>query len=107
MGIKYRTVLAQRGGRTLSWPAMGPSEEIDYRIDWSLLLVAAQDERIASVAWTKPDGITADTESNGPTQTTIWLTGGVLGGNYTFTCRIRTNWGRTFDQSVAIKVIQP
>lgn len=86
---------------------MGPNEQIDYRIDWGPVLVAHQDESITSVVWTKPDGITADTESNGPTQTTLWLTGGTLGKTYHFSCRILTNWGRTHDQSVSIKIIQP
>lgn len=86
---------------------MGPAEEIDYRIDWSRVLQSEQDESITSVVWTAPPGITADNQSNGPTQTTIWLTGGTIGQTYVIQCRIATDWGRTFDQSVSIKIVQP
>ncbi len=105
MTLKSRTVLAQRELRTLSWPNKGAHEVLDFGIDWSRRFEDRQEEVITTVVWSVPAGITKDSDWQDASRTVVWLSGGEVGKTYELTCRIRTNWGRTFDQTVSVKVI--
>jgi hypothetical protein len=87
---------------SLKWPAKDPDEVLDYRVDWTKRLGR---DTIETSEWPDaPDGITIVTQTNTTKSTTIWLSGGTLGQNYTFTNRITTAGGRTMDQSVTLPI---
>lgn len=86
----------------LNWPEKDPDEVLDYVIDWSARLAG---DTITGSTWIVPvEGITKDSDTNSPTTTTIWLSGGSVGQAYTFTNRVTTLGGRTMDQSARIKI---
>jgi len=78
-----------------------PDAVLDYQFDWSEWLGS---DTISTSTWTVPSGITKDSQSNTTTTTTIWLSGGTAGGEYTVTNQIVTAGGRTEDRSFTIKV---
>jgi len=102
----------------LKWVFKDPDEVEDFVVDWTARLVPS--DTIASSQWIGPDpvGINVLTDSftnngsyfNGTTiisnrfYTTIWLSGGTIGVKYSFTNRIMTTGGRTYDQTVSTKV---
>lgn len=86
----------------LRWSAKkDPDEVLDFVIDWTDRLGS---DTIATSAWTVPSGITEDSDSETTTKTTIWLSGGTAGTEYTLQNRITTADGRTHDQSVILRV---
>ena len=85
----------------LEWDFKDPDEVLDYRVDWSARL---DGDTIASSTWEVLAGLTKDSDTSGADDTTIWLSGGTLGDNYTLVNRVTTAGGRTFDQSVKLKV---
>lgn len=85
----------------LSWPNKDAQEELDYQVDFTSLLAG---DTIATVTWTVPAGLTLESQSNTPTVATVWLSGGSDGISYTVVCTITTAGGRTFEQSVKIKI---
>lgn len=87
-----------------------PDASLDYSIDWTAWL---QDgETITSSDWTiTPTGVgalTEDSSANSTTDTTIWVSGGVLGASYTVTNHIETSHspGRVDDRSFVITIAQ-
>lgn len=102
----------------LKWSGSKDPDEIeDFVVDWTARL--APGDTIASSSWPNPpSGITINSTMftnngslwNGTTTllnryyTTIWLSSGVLGATYLFTNRIMTTGGRTYDQSIKLKV---
>jgi hypothetical protein len=85
----------------LTWPYKDPDEVLDYEIDWSARLVT---DTISTSTWTVPTGITEESDSNTTKTTTVWLSGGTIGEGYEILNRIVTAGGRTFDQTVKIKI---
>ena len=96
----------------LKWPNKDPDEIEDFVCDWTARLQPG--DAIASSLWIVPVGITMDDEffQNNVTigglpnryGTTIWLSGGTLGQKYTFVNRIATTGGRSYDQSIVLKI---
>lgn len=80
-----------------------PNEVVDYDLSWSDQMTADTDT-IASSTWTVPSGITKDSASSTTTRTKVWLSGGTTGSTYTLLNRVVTAGGRTFDQSVKLKM---
>jgi hypothetical protein len=80
-----------------------PNEVVDYDLSWADQMTADSDT-ITSSTWTVPAGITKDSSSNTTTRTKVWLSGGTTGETYTLLNRIVTTGGRTFDQSVKLKM---
>jgi hypothetical protein len=79
-----------------------PDAVLDYSVDWSKWLAGDQ---IQNSGWSVSDAaIEATDDSNTPTRTTVWLSGGVAGQAYTVTNRITTSGGRTDDRSFVIQV---
>jgi len=81
-----------------------PDAVLDYRIDWSEWLAAA--EVIDTSTVTVPAGITLDSDSSDDTTATAWLSGGTAGETYTVTSRIVTDQGRTDDRSITIRILE-
>lgn len=80
-----------------------PNDVVDYTIDWSRYLSRIGDTILVS-AWIVPLGIVMQTETNNPTSTTIWLSGGTTGSLYELTNRINTVGGRQLDKTITIRV---
>lgn len=84
-----------------------PSDELDYKVDWSEWLAGSSPvDTIATSTWTVDAGITKDSDSNTTTDATIWLSGGTAGRTYHVTNRIVTAGGRTAERSIYIAVLQ-
>lgn len=79
-----------------------PKAVLDYSVDWSKWLAGDQ---VATSDWSVSDpALEAAGDSNGPTRTTVWLSGGTAGQSYTVTNQITTSGGRTDERSFTIQV---
>jgi hypothetical protein len=78
-----------------------PAAVLDYNEDWSDWLGT---DTIATSTWSVPTGITMGAYSHTTTVSTVWLSGGTAGTNYTVRNTITTVGGRTDVRSVIIKV---
>jgi len=86
----------------LSFPASkDPDDVADYQVDWAAFLGT---DTITTSTWIVPDGLTKNSDGKSSTATTIWLSGGTGGALYLLVNRIVTAGGRTYDQSVKLKV---
>lgn len=85
-----------------------PQAIIDYSIDWSDWLAAGDSLMTGSPAdgsqWIVPSDLTNEQDSNDSDSTTIWLSGGINGQNYTVTNRVTSTAGRMEDRSIQIMV---
>jgi hypothetical protein len=81
-----------------------PSAVLDYTVDWAAWL--ATSETISASTWVVAAGITQTTPAPSftTTTTTIWLTGGTVGTEYTITNHVTTNQGRQDDRSFTVVV---
>lgn len=84
-----------------------PDAKLDYALDWGAKWLPAGDT-ITAATWTVPEGLTQETNpapsiTDGKI-TTVWLSGGTAGQDYTVTCRVTTAQGRTDDRSLNIEV---
>ena len=82
-----------------------PDAVLDYGFDWEEEGFLQTGETIADSDWTIPDGLD---ESSGTdfdnTLTTVWLSGGTDGEDYTVSNHITTSAGREDIRSHVIKV---
>ena len=84
------------------WPAKDPDEVADY--SWTPTLDAG--DTIASHTVTKDSGdVVKDSDAHTDTKVTVWLSGGTVGIS-TFTLRITTTGGRTFETAAQIAVAE-
>lgn len=81
--------------------AKDPDAILDFSVDWSRWLAG---DEIAASEWIVASGLTKTSETNSPTKTTVWLSGGDAGQSYSVTNRITTTGGRTEDRSFTIRV---
>ena len=91
---------------TISAFTKDPQAELSYSLDWSDWLDA---DTILTSAWavTGPDVLLVEeSDSNSTTATTVVLSGGTVGKNYTATNTITTAAGWTDERSIAILVRQ-
>jgi len=78
-----------------------PDAVLDYPMNWADWL---DGDTISTSTWTVPDGITKDSDSKTTSATTIWLSGGTAGLDYTLINHIVTAAGREDDRTIIIKV---
>jgi hypothetical protein len=78
-----------------------PSAKIDTGWDWSAWLGT---DTITASSWTVPTGLTSVDESNTTTTTTIWLTGGTHGQDYSLVNQITTAGGRIDQRTIKVQV---
>jgi len=83
-------------------PPKDPDDVLDYSRPWGKWL--ATGETITTSSWIVPTGITKGSDTYDDTSATIWLSGGVAGGDYLITNRITTSAGRTVDRTFRIQV---
>lgn len=88
----------------LRWPAVKDPDEIkDYVLDWSMLL--GSDELVTST-WSVEEGtgLVINSHTKDEKTATVWLSGGTIGVDYELLNRVTTLGGRSYDQSVRLKV---
>lgn len=86
------------------------AEVKDYQIDWSKkLLVNGVDtgDAVSTSSWVVESGITKDSDTKATKTTTVWLSGGTAGVEYTLTNRVVTTGGRTYEQSFVVTITSP
>lgn len=89
----------------LSWPSKDPNEVLDYQVNWGSRLETG--ETIVTSEFSVVDG---DVEIQTPTpdpvgaKCTVWLTGGTDGTTAEVLNRITTSVGRTYDQTVKLRI---
>lgn len=78
-----------------------PQAVLDYSLDWSLWL--SDLEAITVAAWSVPAGLTKDSETLDSAIATVWVSGGTAGVDYTITCTVTTDQGRTDQRSLLLR----
>ncbi|MDB5531622.1 MAG: hypothetical protein JWR51_4725 [Devosia sp.] len=87
----------------LSWASKDPDELLDYSLNWSQALSG---DTIVTSDWAISDSALVENHStNTSTATVIWLEDGALNQSYTVTNTIETAGGRTYQQSVNIRIL--
>jgi hypothetical protein len=87
----------------LTWPTKDPDEVLDYNVNWTDRLEVG--ETIVASFFSVAEGdvvIDDDDELNGVC--TVWLSGGTAGTVAIILNRIETSEGRTYDQSVKLRI---
>lgn len=96
----------------LTWPMKDPDEILDYQLDWAdaesprLDLTTQPHETLTSSTYTVVEGdVVIDSHAFAPTGlTTVWLSGGTDGTLCEILNRVETSGGRTYDQSVRLRI---
>jgi hypothetical protein len=87
----------------ISWPTKDPNEVLDYQVNWTNRLETG--ETISTSTFTVAEGtVVIDSSSAASPTTTVWLSGGTEGEACTILNRITTSAGRTYDQSVRLRI---
>jgi hypothetical protein len=84
-------------------PPKDPDETLDYGWDWGEEYLPQGDEVTAS-SWDVPAGLTKESDSFTAETTTVWLSGGTEGEEYTVTNSVTTKHGRQADRSFTVKI---
>jgi len=86
------------------WPTKRPSEELDYTLDWDMVIGSSS---ILSSSWILPDttSLISTNEYFDSNETTIWLYGGDPSESpYLITNIIVTNLDQTYSQDVYLPI---
>lgn len=86
-------------------PSKDPQAKLPFAVDWTQWL-AKEDDTIASVDWTVPDGITqaSPPPSHDSGKAVIWLSGGENGESYDLVCQVTTTGGRIDERTLQVWV---
>lgn len=86
-----------------TWPSKDPNEVLDYQVDWTDRLETG--ETITTSTFTVASGdVVIDDEDLATPITTVWLSAGTEGTACVILNRVVTNAGRTYDQSVKLRI---
>lgn len=92
----------------LTWPVKDPNEVLDYELDWADAdnprLVTG--ETLVTSTWSVVEGTVAIDSSSFAVSglSTVWLSGGADGEACILLNRVTTSAGRTYDQSLKLRV---
>lgn len=86
------------------WETKDPSDVLDFSLDWTDLLDTNDTVSATPAVWTLPSGITKDSQSQTSTVTTLWISGGTSGTDYTVACQIVTTGSRTLNREAVLPV---
>lgn len=88
----------------LTWSSKDPDELLDYSLNWSQALAG---DTISTSDWaiSGDGGLVENHATKSSSATVIWLEDGGLNQTYTVTNTIGTAGGRTFQQSVNIRIL--
>lgn len=96
----------------IAYDVKDPSAVLDYEIDWAPFLVPGDAIAASTFVPTLPDGtldttITVANVTFAPTNTTVWLSGGMVGDpTHMIINHIITTQGRQDDQTLYIDICQ-
>ena len=76
-----------------------PQAILDYTVNWETWL---DGDTISASSWTVPTGLTEDSDSNGDSTATVWLSSGTVGKTYEIVNHITTAGGREEDKTLVI-----
>lgn len=79
-----------------------PGDDTDFTLNWDDVLPVG--DTISASTWVVPTGLTQGVDSFATRTTTVWLSGGTAGMNYTLVNTVVTAAGRTFQRDVLLKV---
>ncbi len=86
-----------------TWPPKDPDEVLDYQVDWSARLDTG--EVITTSVFSIVAGtVTIDSQSFNGALSTVWLSGGTEGETNVLSCEIETDEGRTYNESVRLRI---
>lgn len=81
-----------------------PTEQFDETINWTTRGIGG--DTIGTSSWSvSPADLTLYDETNTPSTTTVWLSGGTVGQYYAVTNTIVTSGGRTFQETFVCNVV--
>jgi len=87
------------------WPVKqfekDPNSTLDYHINWGTWLAG---DTISTSTWAVPTGLVKVSDSKTSTLTTIWLSGGTVGGGYSVVNAITSAAGRKEDATLLFTV---
>lgn len=88
-----------------TWPPKDPNEVLDYTVDWATNRLQAG-ETISTSNFSIVSGDVAINSQPAPANgiCKVWLTGGTAGTVSVILNRITTSLGRTYDQSVKLRI---
>ena len=86
-----------------SWTNKKVGETLDYSLDWKYRLPA--NDTINSSSWSVTANLTISANTFSSKRTTVWLSGGTANNYANVTNTIVTTQGRTFIESVVLKII--
>lgn len=81
-----------------------PDAVLDYSIEWRSWLPTG--DSISSASWTVPSPLVLVAESLSGSRATVWVSGGVVGGDHRITCHVVTAEGREDDRSIRLVVAE-
>lgn len=86
-----------------SWPQKDPNEVLDYRVDWTARLESGETLTVSNV-FVASGSVVINSQAYVGAVITVWISGGVESSQNVLTSRITTNQGRTYDESVRLRV---
>jgi len=88
-----------------SWPIpKDPDEVLDYYFDWSDRLEVGETIASSTLTPSAGAGITISNKANVGSMVSFNVSGGVEGENVDITCRVVTNFPRTYDCTSRLRV---
>ena len=82
-----------------------PDDVLDYTLDWSKYLANLSNDTISTSTWSEDSGgITIDSSTNTTTKSTVFLSGGNEGEQYTVENLITTAGGRTVKRAIVVEI---
>lgn len=84
---------------------LDPSETKDFAWDWTPKLASGEAVSSHVVAFIDAAGTTSPSDSVAANISRVWLTGGTVGSRAIWTITATTNQGRTFEQAVAVDIV--
>lgn len=89
-----------------AWDPKDPADVANYALGWTNILGGDTISALSSVtiAPVTTPALVADTQSFTTTTTTVKLSGGKAGTDYTVTFRVTTTGGQTLERSALVRV---
>jgi hypothetical protein len=82
-----------------------PSAVLDYGFDWRERGWLQEAETVIASSWSIPPALVEVTSGiEGGIKTVVWLSGGLVGQDYTITNQITTSAGRTDERSINLRM---
>lgn len=92
----------------LTWPSKDPNEILDYQLNWAdpddPRLETGETLLTSTFSVVSGDVVIDSSSFVGTGLTTVWLSSGTVGTACVILNRVTTSGGRTYDQSVKLRI---